>query len=86
MPAAAQADAMHSHDGFTDCAQDIVRAGRASIVQELENIFKVRKRAFAIADLHASPWRFQNAVACSSDANAPRRASAIAVCSASLNS
>jgi hypothetical protein len=42
-------------DSFTNCAQDVVRAGRASIVQELENAFKVRKRAFAIADFHASP-------------------------------
>lgn len=72
-------------DRMTNRTKNVLRARWAALVQKLENALKVRERKLTIANPHASPWRFQNAAACSSDAKPPRRASAIARRSASLN-
>jgi len=66
-------------------SQYVSRPGRASLVEKPEDVVDIGKRPRTVADLHARPWRFQNALASSSDTKAPRRASAITSRSSSLN-
>jgi hypothetical protein len=84
MSAATRGDIRNLADGCLNCREHIARAGRTALVEKSENVVEVCKRSRAVAEPHASPWRFQNATTSASEAKAPRLASAIAARSSAL--
>lgn len=64
---------------------DVPRAVRAARVKVAKNLVEIGERQFAIANLHATPYRFQKAATTSSDASPLRRAASIAAISTALS-